>query len=84
MSCAIDIYGDFYRVFQESLGMCRISFSMPSKTNRLLPMCVTIKAENGPFMLKIEMVFPHQGHQVWRGAESHFLHGDLGTSGPSL
>lgn len=78
MSRAIDIYGDFYRVLRESPGMCRISFSMPSET------CVAIEAENDPFMLEMAMMFPYQGHQVWGGTESHFLHGDVGTSGSSL
>ena len=59
MSRAIDIYGDFYRMFRESPGMCRMSFSLPSKTNvDLFPMCVTIKAENGPFVLELEMALP--------------------------
>lgn len=60
MSRAIDIYGDFYRMFRESPGMCRMNFSMPLKTNvDFFPMCVTIKAENGPLGLKLEMAFPH-------------------------
>lgn len=61
MSRAIDIYGDFYRMFRESPGMCRIGFSMPSQTNvDFFPMCVTTKAENGPLGLELEMAFPHQ------------------------
>lgn len=37
---AIDIYGDFYRVFRESPGMCRISLSASPKTHVDFFLCV--------------------------------------------